>query len=70
MTEYLIYVWRPIPGGRHAFPASAIKINHDDQAESYCGTQVRAARLHDSTELDWIVEPTCRTCWKILKTNP
>ncbi len=69
MTDHLTHIWRPIPGGRHAFPPSAIRINHDDQAESYCGMQVAAARLHDCTELDWILEPTCTTCWKILKSD-
>ncbi|RRO15357.1 hypothetical protein EIL87_14920 [Saccharopolyspora rhizosphaerae] len=69
MTEHLTHVWRPLPGSRHAFPASALKCSPDEQAESYCGIQVEAARLHTATEIDWIVEPTCSACWEILKNR-
>ncbi|SFS56288.1 zinc finger protein [Saccharopolyspora flava] len=67
MTQHLTHIWRPVPGGRHAFPASALRNSLDDQVKSHCGEEVQAARLHDATEIDWIMEPTCNTCWKILK---
>ncbi|WP_190815606.1 hypothetical protein [Saccharopolyspora pogona] len=61
MTDYLTYVWRPVPGGRHAFPIAATKVPHEER--------VKAAELHDRSEVDWIREDTCMRCWYTLTTS-
>jgi zinc-finger len=70
MPEYLTYVWRPVPGKRHAFPFGATKLDPEETATAYCGTEVEAAELHDLDEIAWILEPTCMDCWKHLADNP
>ncbi|RRO12931.1 hypothetical protein EIL87_25020 [Saccharopolyspora rhizosphaerae] len=70
MLEYLTYVWRPVPGTRHAFPFAATKLAHDQIAIAYCGVEVEAAKLHGLDEMAWILEPTCMDCWRHLAENP
>ena len=70
MGEYPGYVWRPVTGGRHAFPAEARRLRGGETATSYCGADVDAAELHDRTETDWIREPTCAHCWQVLVDRP
>ncbi|MEV4648668.1 zinc finger protein [Saccharopolyspora sp. NPDC049357] len=70
MPEYLTYVWRPVPGKRHAFPVAATKLDAEETATAYCGAEVEAAKLHDLNEIAWILEPTCMDCWKHLTDNP
>lgn len=31
MTDYLTYVWRPVTGGRHAFPIAATKAPREER---------------------------------------
>jgi hypothetical protein len=66
MGDGLVYIWRPVGGGRHAFPAWARKIPHDETVTAYCGAKTEAAALHSATELDWICEPSCMECWRVL----
>ncbi|MDA3647304.1 hypothetical protein LZ318_35690 [Saccharopolyspora indica] len=63
MSGYLKYVWRPVTGGRHAFPIAATKTPPDEQAEAYCGAKTPAAELHDRSEVDWVREKSCMKCW-------
>ena len=70
MPEYLTYVWRPVPGQRHAFPIAATKLAPEETATSCCGAEVEAAKLHDVDEIAWILEPTCMDCWKHLAERP
>lgn len=66
MYEYPTFIWRPVPGGRHVFPVSAKRALPGEDVSSYCGAEVDAVELHNCTELAWIVQPTCMTCWNIL----
>ncbi|GAB3676880.1 zinc finger protein [Saccharopolyspora tripterygii] len=66
MPEYLTYVWRPVPGQRHAFPIAATKLAPEGTATAYCGAEVEATKLHDVDEIAWIFEPTCMNCWQRL----
>lgn len=61
----LVYVWRPVTGGRHAFEANAVE-STEDMVAAYCGAEARVAELRGRSELDWIREETCMTCWRIL----
>ncbi|MER7013365.1 zinc finger protein [Saccharopolyspora sp. NPDC000359] len=70
MSGFLTYVWRPVTGGRHAFPIAATKTSPEKQVKAYCGATTDAAELHDRSEVDWIREKTCMTCWHILTTKP
>ena len=63
MSEFLTYVWRPVTGGRHAFPIAAMKIPDGNQVKAFCGTETDAAELNDRSELDWVRQDTCMTCW-------
>jgi hypothetical protein len=69
MAEYLTYFWRPVTGGRHAFPIAAKKTPPGEQVAAYCGTEADAAELHDRSEIDWIREDTCMKCWSALTTR-
>ncbi|KAA5833403.1 hypothetical protein F1721_14000 [Saccharopolyspora hirsuta] len=66
MSGYLTYVWRPVVGGRHAFPIAAMKSPPDATVDAYCGAQTEARQLHDRSEVDWIRERSCMECWRIL----
>lgn len=52
MSEFLTYVWRPVTGGRHAFPIAATKAEDDEQVKAFCGAEVEAAELHNRSEVD------------------
>jgi zinc finger protein len=69
MSDYLTYVWRPVTGGRHAFPIAATKTPAGEVVSAFCGAAADAAELHDRSELDWIREDTCMTCWSVLTTR-
>ncbi|MFC7344456.1 zinc finger protein [Saccharopolyspora griseoalba] len=64
MPANLTYVWRPITGGRHAFPIDTTWLEADEEATAYCGAVTVADNLHHTTELAWIMEPTCTDCWQ------
>ncbi|MCI2420408.1 hypothetical protein MOQ72_23455 [Saccharopolyspora sp. K220] len=66
MSEYLTYIWRPVTGGRHAFPVAAKKTPAGELVTAFCGADAAAEELHDRTELDWIREDSCMSCWRIL----
>ncbi|MDA3647227.1 hypothetical protein LZ318_35305 [Saccharopolyspora indica] len=66
MSDYLTYVWRPVAGGRHAFPIAATKVPLGATVEAYCGAESEASQLHDRSEVDWVREKSCMTCWRIL----
>lgn len=66
MFGSLTYVWRPVTGGRHAFPIAATRAPHDERVTAYCGAEADAAELHDRSEVDWIRERTCMDCWRLL----
>ncbi|MGW3467692.1 zinc finger protein [Saccharopolyspora sp. NPDC000995] len=66
MNEYLTYIWRPVTGGRHAFPIAAKKTPAGERVAAYCGAEADSAELHDRTEVDWIREDTCMKCWRII----
>ncbi|GAA0511666.1 hypothetical protein GCM10011581_01860 [Saccharopolyspora subtropica] len=66
MSEYLTYIWRPVTGGRHAFPIAAKKTPPGETVTAFCGAETDAAQLHDRSEVDWIREETCMRCWRIL----
>ncbi|GAA4620630.1 zinc finger protein [Saccharopolyspora hordei] len=66
MSGYLTYVWRPVTGGRHAFPIAATKAPPDAEVEAFCGARTAAPELHDRSEVDWIRERTCMDCWRLL----
>ncbi|MEV0698851.1 zinc finger protein [Saccharopolyspora sp. NPDC050389] len=66
MSEYLTYIWRPVAGGRHAFPIAAKKAASGEAVTAYCGAEVDAGELHDRSEVDWIREESCMRCWRIL----
>ncbi|MGW1679122.1 hypothetical protein [Saccharopolyspora sp. NPDC002376] len=34
--------------------------------EAYCGAEAEAAELHDRSEVDWVRERTCMSCWRVL----
>ncbi|MDA3630820.1 hypothetical protein OU415_35710 [Saccharopolyspora sp. WRP15-2] len=70
MSSYLTYVWRPVTGGRHAFPIAATKSPQDQKVEAYCGAEAEATELHGRSEVDWIREKSCMTCWRILADRP
>ncbi|MBB5153802.1 zinc finger protein [Saccharopolyspora phatthalungensis] len=70
MSEYLTYIWRPVTGGRHAFPIAAKKTPAGGSVTAYCGAEADAAQLHERSELDWIREGTCMSCWRILANAP
>jgi zinc finger protein len=70
MSDYLTYVWRPVTGGRHAFPIAATKVPVEEQVTAFCGAEAEAAQLHDRSELDWIREDTCMDCWHALTVRP
>ncbi|MER7012391.1 zinc finger protein [Saccharopolyspora sp. NPDC000359] len=70
MSDYLTYVWRPITGGRHAFPVAATKSPPESTVDAYCGAQTEASQLHNRSEVDWIREPSCKECWRILAKKP
>ncbi|MGW3471379.1 zinc finger protein [Saccharopolyspora sp. NPDC000995] len=69
MSDYLTYVWRPVPGGRHAFPIAATKVPASERVKAFCGAEAGAAELHDRSEVDWIREDTCMRCWHTLTTR-
>ncbi|MEV0088398.1 zinc finger protein [Saccharopolyspora sp. NPDC050642] len=64
MSDYLTYVWRPVTGGRHAFPITATKTPAGIPVMAFCGAKADAAELHDRSEVDWIREDTCMDCWR------
>ncbi|WP_190818636.1 zinc finger protein [Saccharopolyspora pogona] len=66
MYDYLTYIWRPVSGGRHAFPIAAREIPAGEPVAAYCGAEADAAELHNRTELDWIRERSCVDCRRIL----
>ncbi|MGP4021355.1 zinc finger protein [Saccharopolyspora sp. 5N708] len=66
MGEYLTYIWRPVTGGRHAFPVAARKVPSGELVRAFCGAEADAGELHDRTELDWIREDSCMRCWHLL----
>ncbi|MER7083514.1 zinc-finger [Saccharopolyspora kobensis] len=66
MSTYLKYVWRPVTGGRHAFPIAATKTPHGEEVEAYCGVTAPASELHDRSEVDWVRESSCMKCWRHL----
>lgn len=66
MSGYLTYVWRPVSGGRHAFPITATKAPPDEEVEAFCGAKTVAAELHDRSEVDWVRERSCMKCWRHL----
>ncbi|MDA3627362.1 hypothetical protein OU415_18085 [Saccharopolyspora sp. WRP15-2] len=66
INEYLTYIWRPVTGGRHAFPIAARKVPAGDVVTAYCGVEADAAEIHDRTEVDWVREKSCMACWRIL----
>ncbi|MBE9375014.1 hypothetical protein IQ251_11235 [Saccharopolyspora sp. HNM0983] len=70
MGEYPGYVWRPVTGGRHAFDADDRRLPRGRTTTAFCGADVDTAELHDRTETDWIREPTCAQCWRILADRP
>ncbi|PKW12922.1 zinc finger protein [Saccharopolyspora spinosa] len=70
MSDYLTYVWRPVTGGRHAFPITATKVPAGDQVVAFCGAESNAVELHDWSEVDWIREGTCMDCWHVLTIRP
>ena len=70
MGDGLVYIWRPVTGGRHAFPAAEREKPKGESATAYCGATARAEELHGRTELDWIRESTCMACWKSLAIDP
>ncbi|MEV6233719.1 zinc finger protein [Saccharopolyspora shandongensis] len=69
MADYLTYVWRPVTGGRHAFPIAATKAPPQERVTAFCGAETDAAELHDRSEVDWIREGTCMRCWHTLTTR-
>ena len=69
MPDYLTSVWRPVTSGRHAFPITATKAEDDEQVKAFCGAEVEAIELHDRSEVDWIRQDTCMTCWHELTTR-
>ncbi|MER2091729.1 zinc finger protein [Saccharopolyspora rectivirgula] len=73
MPEHLTHIWRPVTGGRHAFPAAAREAAAAEKVRAFCGLEVPAAELHGRTEWDWIRESSCMECWRALAerfTNP
>ncbi|MGW5643120.1 zinc finger protein [Saccharopolyspora sp. NPDC003752] len=70
MLGYLTYVWRPVTGGRHAFPIAATKTPQCSKVEAFCGAEAEASELHDRSEVDWIREDTCMRCWHVLAARP
>ncbi|KAA5824994.1 hypothetical protein F1721_33820 [Saccharopolyspora hirsuta] len=66
MSGFLTYVWRPVTGGRHAFPIAATKAPPDGRVEAYCGAEADASELHDRSEVDWVREKSCMACWRLL----
>ncbi|MBB5154793.1 zinc finger protein [Saccharopolyspora phatthalungensis] len=70
MSEYPSYVWRPVTGGRHAFPIAATKTSAGEPVSAFCGAEVDAAELHDRSEMDWIREGTCMRCSRTLANHP
>ncbi|GAA4852067.1 zinc finger protein [Saccharopolyspora rosea] len=66
MPGFLTYIWRPVTGGRHAFPVAAREVPAGESVTAYCGAVVDAAELRDRTEADWIREQTCMSCWAAL----
>ena len=66
MATFLTYIWRPVTGGRHAFPVAARKAPAGQTVTAYCGATADAAELHDRTEDDWVREHTCMSCWYAL----
>ncbi|MGI8306867.1 zinc finger protein [Saccharopolyspora hattusasensis] len=66
MNEYLTYIWRPVAGGRHAFPIAAKKTPVGERVAAYCGAEADSAEIHDRTEVDWIREDSCMKCWRII----
>ncbi|QIZ35722.1 zinc finger protein [Saccharopolyspora sp. ASAGF58] len=69
MADYLTYVWRPVTGGRHAFPIATTKAPREERVKAFCGAEANAAELHDRSEVDWIREDTCMRCWNTLTTR-
>ncbi|TDD47910.1 zinc finger protein [Saccharopolyspora elongata] len=70
MSDYLTYIWRPVTGGRHAFPIAATKNPAGLPAVAFCGAEADAAELHDRSEVVWIREDSCMRCWRILAARP
>ncbi|MEU5849565.1 zinc finger protein [Saccharopolyspora shandongensis] len=70
MPDYLTYVWRPVTGGRHAFPIAATKSPAGVLVVAFCGAEEDAGELHDRSEVDWIREDTCMRCWHTLTAHP
>ncbi|MEV0057970.1 zinc finger protein [Saccharopolyspora shandongensis] len=70
MSDYLTYIWRPVTGGRHAFPIAATKAPTGDPVVAFCGAEADVAELHDRSEVDWIREDSCMRCWRILAARP
>jgi hypothetical protein len=66
MPLKLTYVWRPIPGGQHAFPIDCIRLDADEEVFAYCDAATSAENLREPSELAWIMEPTCMDCWQHL----
>ncbi|TDD41040.1 zinc finger protein [Saccharopolyspora elongata] len=70
MSDYLTYVWRPVTGGRHAFPITATKTPAGKPVVAFCGAETDAGELHDRSEVDWVREDTCMDCWHVLAARP
>ncbi|MEU6268989.1 zinc finger protein [Saccharopolyspora shandongensis] len=66
MSDYLTYVWRPVTGGRHAFPIAATKTPAGVPVVAFCGAEADAGDLRDRSEVDWVREDTCMRCWHVL----
>jgi hypothetical protein len=69
MSDYSTYVWRPVTGGRHAFPIAATKVSMVDQVTAFCGAEAEAAQLHDRSEVDRIGESARMDCWRVFATR-
>ncbi|MEV0088521.1 zinc finger protein [Saccharopolyspora sp. NPDC050642] len=70
MSDYLTYVWRPVTGGRHAFPITATKTPAGVPVVAFCGAEADASELHGRSEVDWVREDTCMRCWHVLAARP
>ncbi len=66
----LVYIWRPVTGGRHAYSATARNVSHEEIVTAYCGVETPAAEIHAATEMDWIRGDTCMACWRALASRP
>ncbi|SFS34282.1 zinc finger protein [Saccharopolyspora flava] len=58
------WFWRPIGTGRHAFHTEAKEADPTSTVTTHCGSEVEAHLVQRTpTEIEWITEPTCMTCW-------